>query len=46
MNFIFRVETGTAKQSEQNGKENFSTRQYIISHYVMSRIRTIQIDRK
>lgn len=34
-----------AKQGEQKHKENFNTRHHIISNYVMSRVKTIEVKR-
>lgn len=40
-----KLEMDTAKQGEQKGKDNFSTRQYINSNYVMLRVMTIGVNR-
>lgn len=36
---VQRMEMETAKQGKQKCNNNFSARQYIISNYVMSRVR-------
>lgn len=40
-----RIEMETAKCSKQDYNNNFSTRQYIISNYVMSRLCTMGVNR-